>query len=429
MPLSGTPSGQNTFSTPPLSGTPSEQNTSSPPHLRCSLALPVDKIPPQLCCFLVLPVDKIPTQLFTSGALWYPQWTKYLLTSSTPLLFDTPSGQNTSSPPQLRCSLAPQWTKYLLTSSTLLLSGTPSGQNTYSTLHLQHSLVPPVDKIAPHLLTSSTLPFSGTPSGQNTSSPPQLHCSLAPQVDIIPPHLLNSAALWYPQWTKYLLNSSPRHSLVPPVDKISSQLLTSLSPHLHCSLVPPVNKIPPHLLTSTPLWYPQWTKYLLSSSLPHLLPSSTPHLLNSSTPHLLNSTTLWHHKWTKYLLTSSTPLLSDGLSSPHHAFWRRKWRSLMPLVALSGPSRGNLLCSLAPLAEIPTKKHFILLMTRYSNKNSVHQHTNYSTFIVTLLYKGIFLNSSRFLITLKHTLSQGFMMNKLRFACCFSIATMTYRAK
>ena len=89
-----------------------------------------------------------------------------------------PSGQNTSSPPQL------------LTSSTPLLSGTPSGQN-----------------------TSSTPMLSGTPSGQNTSSPPLL---------------LNSAALWTSSGQNTsssppLLNSSPpqpRRSLAAQVDKI-----------------------------------------------------------------------------------------------------------------------------------------------------------------------------------------------------------------
>ena len=46
-----------------------------------------------------------------------------------------------------------------------------------------------------------------------------------------------------------------------------------------------------------------------------------------------------------------------------------------------------------------------------------------------LSLKGILSNSSHFLITLKHTLSQGFMMNKLCFASCFSIAARIYRAK
>ena len=143
--------------------------------------------------FLNLPPHLLPSStphLLNSAALWYLQWTKYLLTSSTPPLSGTPSGQNTSSPPQLRRSLVPpvdkipphllnsvalwypQWTKYLLTSSTPSLSGTPSGQNTSSPPQLHHSLVP---QVAPTLL-------SGGPSGQNTSSPPQLHHSLAPQV-------------------------------------------------------------------------------------------------------------------------------------------------------------------------------------------------------------------------------------------------------
>ena len=138
-----------------------------------------------------------------------------------------------------------QWTKY---SSTPPLSGTPSGQNTYSTPHLHHSLVPQWTK---YLLTSS---------------PPQLRHSLALPVDKI---LLNSAALWYPQWTKYLLNSSPPPLSGTPVDKISPHLLTSstpplsgtpvdkIPPQLHRSLVPPVDKIPPHLLIFTALWHPK----------------------------------------------------------------------------------------------------------------------------------------------------------------------------
>ena len=94
---------------------------------------------------------------------------------------------------------------HLLPSSTPPLSGTPSGQNTSS---------------PPPLLNSSPPPLSGTPSGQNTSSPPLL---------------LNSAALWYPQWTKYLLTSSPlqlRCSLAAHVDKIPPQLCHSLAPQV-----------------------------------------------------------------------------------------------------------------------------------------------------------------------------------------------------
>ena len=128
--------------------------------------------------------------------------------------------------------------------------------------------------LPPHLLPSSTPPLSGTPSGQNTSTPPHVH--------------------------------------------------TSTPPHLHRSLVPPVDKIPPHLLTSTALWYPQWTKYLLPSS---------------------------------------TPPLSGAPSGPHPAFWRPKWCSLAPQVSpqvsLSGASRGNLHCSLAPLAKNDVKIPFI----------------------------------------------------------------------
>ena len=246
---------------------------SPPPHLLPSSTptlsgTPVDKIPPQLHCSLVPPVDKIPTHLLNSAALWYPQWTKYLLTFS---------------PPQLH-----------------------------------HSLVPPVDKIPTHLLPSSTPPLSGTPSGQNTSSPPPF---------------LNSTALWYPQWTKYLLT-------------FSTPLLTSA----------PSGPQPA-------LWRPKWTKYLLTSSTSPLSgapsgltilsggpsgqnTSSPPQLHHSLAPqvaplssraaqvdkippHLLNFTTLWRP------------------SGPHYPLGRLKWCSLTPLVALSGASHGNLLCSLA----------------------------------------------------------------------------------
>ena len=171
----------------------------------------------------------LPPHLLNSAALWYPQWTKYLLTSSTP-------------------------------------------------------------------------PLSGTPSGQNTFSPPPLRRSLVPPVDKIPPHLLNSAAFWYPQWTKYLLTSSP-----PPLSGTPSGQNTSSPPQLRRSLVPPVDKIPSHLLPSAALWYPQWTKYLLTSS------------------------ALWRPKWTKYLLPSSTSPLSGAPSGPHPALGRPKWtKYLLP---------------------------------------------------------------------------------------------------
>ena len=174
--------------------------------------------------------------------------------------------------------LLPSSTSHLLNSTALWH---PSGQNTSST---------------PHLLTSSIPPLSGTPSGQNTSSTPHLLNSTASgtPVDKIPLHLLNFAALWYSQWTKYILNSSPSH--------------------------------------------------------------------------LLNSTTLWYPQWTKYLLSSSTPLLSGAPSGPHSALGRPKWPPCSlapqvvlsnPLVALSGASRGSLLCSLAPLTETPTKNPII----------------------------------------------------------------------
>ena len=196
------------------------------------------------------------------------QPTSSLLPSSTPYLLNStalwhPSGQNTSSTPPLSGSPSGQ-----NTSSTPLLSGTPSGQNISSAPQLHHSLVPPVDKIPPPLLNSAALgrpkwtkyllpslipPLFGTPRGQITSSPPQFHCSLVPPVDKIPPPLLNSTALWYPQWTKYFLNSS-----TPPLSGTPSGQNTSSPPQLHHSLVPPVDKIPPILLNSVALGRPKW---------------------------------------------------------------------------------------------------------------------------------------------------------------------------
>ena len=103
----------------------------------------------------------------------------------------------------------------------------------------------------------------------------------------LPPHLLNSAALWYPQWTKYLLSSSTSQlltssttplSVTPSGQNTSSPppLLNSSPLQLRHSLVPPVDKISLHLLNSTTLWYPQWTKYLLTSSPPQLRRSLVP---------------------------------------------------------------------------------------------------------------------------------------------------------
>ena len=196
-----------------------------------------------------------------------------------------------------------------------------------STPQLHRSLVPPVDKIPPHLLPSST------------------------------PHLLNSVALWYPQWTKYLLTSSPpqlRRFLVPPVDKIP--------PHLSPSSTPPLSGTPSGQNTSSP---PQLHHSLAAQVSPTLL-SGGP-----SGP----QPALWRSKWTK---SSSPPQLRHSLA-PQVAptcslaaqvdkipplllnfatLWRPKCRSLTPLVALSGASCGNLLCSLAPLAENDAKKPF-----------------------------------------------------------------------
>ena len=155
--------------------------------------------------------------------------------------------------------------------------------------------------LPPHLLPSSTPPLSGTPSGQNTSTPPHLHRSLVPPVDKIPPHFLNSTTLWYPQWTKYLHTFSPPHlhTSTPP------HLLTSTPPHLHRSLVPPVDKIPPPLLNSTTLWRPKW-------------------------PPLCS-------------LAAQVVLFGAPSVAP----------------TLFGASRGNLHCSLAPLAENDAKISFI----------------------------------------------------------------------
>ena len=288
------------------------QPTSSPPQLYCSLVPPVDEIPPhlflpssppQLCHSLVPPVNKIPPPLLNSAALWYPQWTKYLLTSS---------------PPQLHCSLG---AKYQVAPTLLSGSQCPSGQNT------------PLTSSPPQLLTSSTPPLSGTSSGQNTSSLPQLRCSLVPAVDKIPPHLLtssspshllNSAALLYPQWTKYLLISSLPPSLLTsstlPLSGTPSGQNTSSPPQLRHSLVPAVDKIPPHLLTSSSpshllnsaaLWYPQWTKYLLISSPPQLCHSLVPQV-DKIPRHLLNSTALGRPKWPRTCSLTTQMALSNA---------------------------------------------------------------------------------------------------------------------
>ena len=205
---------------------------------------------------------------------------------------------------------------------------------------------------------------TSSPSPLLNSLPSYLHRSLAPPVDKILPHLLtssNSAAFWHPQWTKYLLNSSP--------------------PQLRCSLVPPVEKTfstpsssPNHLLSSDALWHSQWTKYLLKFSPPQLCRSLLPlvdkiplQLLTSLTPPLSGAPSGPYH-WSGAPQVAQTllcgdfkwlkPLLCGDPSGPHHALWRPKWPkpcSVAPQVALSGTYRGNLLRSLAPLAETPTK--------------------------------------------------------------------------
>ena len=112
---------------------------------------------------------------------------------------------------------------------------------------------------------------------------------------------------------------------------------------------------------------------------PHLLPSSTPPLSgtpsgqNTSTPPpLLTSTALWYTQWTKYLLPpqlhhSLAPQVAPTLLSggPSGALWRPKWHSLThTLVALSGASRGNLHCSLAPSNDTNQMDHILLLTFR-----------------------------------------------------------------
>ena len=127
--------------------------------------------------------------------------------------------------------------------------------------------------------------------------PPQLLTSSTPPLsgtpeDKIPPHFLNSTTLWYPQWTKYLLTSSPPQLLTSSTPLLSgtpSGQNTSSPPQLHRSSVPPVDKIPPHLLNYTALWHHQWTKYLLTSSTPPL--SGTSSGQNTCSPPLLSSAT------------------------------------------------------------------------------------------------------------------------------------------
>ena len=138
-----------------------------------------------------------------------------------------------------------------------------------------------------------------------------------------PPHLLNSSPLRLrrslaPQWTKYILNSAA-------------------------------------------FWYTQWTNYFLTTSPPQLLTSSPPQLIFSlltfslltfslltfSTPHLLNSAALWRPRWSKHssvALQVAPTMVFGAPSGPITALWRS-------LAIFSG----KLLCSLAPLAETPTK--------------------------------------------------------------------------
>ena len=143
----------------------------------------------------------------------------------------------------------------------------------------------------------------------------------------------------------HLLPSSPPH------------LLTSSPPQLRRSLVPPVDKIPPHLLllNSAALWYPQWTKYLLTSSSPQLLTSSTPPLSGTPSGQNTFSPLQLYRSLAAQVDKIPPPLLNFTLSGapsgPHHALGCPKWPppySFAPPVVLSGASRGNLLCSLAP---------------------------------------------------------------------------------
>ena len=127
-------------------------------------------------------------------------------------------------------------------------------------------------------------------------------------------------------------------------------IFLNLPPHLLPSPTP-------HILNSAALWYFQWTKYFLTSSPPQLLTSSTPPLSGtpsgqntSSPPPFLNSAALWYPQWTKYLLTYSTlplsgapsgpTMLSGGPSGPNLLFGTPKWCSLAPQVALSNAPSG-----------------------------------------------------------------------------------------
>ena len=145
----------------------------------------------QLHRSLVPPVDKIPPHLLNFVALWHPQWTKYLLTSSTSLLSGIPSGQNTSSPHQLHCSVAP-----------------------------------PVDKIPFHLLNSVAHWRYQVVKNAFSSTPVVKHCSLAPQV-------VKTDA-----------------SLAPQVTDCSLALFVATSSPLPVSLAPS-NGLPPKFLLYT----------------------------------------------------------------------------------------------------------------------------------------------------------------------------------
>ena len=114
----------------------------------------------------------------------------------------------------------------------------------------------------------------------------------------------------------------------------------NLPPHLLPSSTPPLSgtpsgqntSTPPHLHTSTP-------PYLHTSSPPHLHSSSPPPLSGTPSGQNTSSPPQLHHS----LAPQVAPTLLSG--GPSGALWRPKCR---PQVSLSGASRGNLHCSLAP---------------------------------------------------------------------------------
>ena len=174
------------------------------------------------------------------------------------------------------------------------------------------------------------------------------------------PHLLNTAALWYPKWTKYLLNSSLpqlRRSLVPQVDKIPPHLLPSSTPPLSGTPSGQNTSSPPQLRRSL---VPQWTKYLLTSSPTPLF--GTPSGQNTSSPPQLHHFLAPQVAPPRSLAAQMAPICSRApqvdkipppsstsplSGAPSGAFWRLSWQ----LSLLSSATSGN----------GHQKNHFILL--------------------------------------------------------------------